>query len=566
MAVLRPAAVLGRAFALDVLAPVSGRPDGEVLDALEPALAAGLVVEDEVDRFRFSHALIRDAVLAPLPLSRRARLHARAGEVLDGAPATGSTSGEATPTEAARHWLAAGPAHAGRAWRAAAEAARVALALHGADEACALLRAALDAQATDPASDWTDRYALLRDLIESCRRVPDWDRLTQAVDEAVEVAERAGDVERAAAAAVQPSVGALWQPRSMGIVHEPAVAALRRALDALPPGDGDLRCRALSALAQELYYRAAPLEREALIDEALAMARRIGDPGLLQGALQAGVSAIWRPTTCGRRLELTEEAVALARVTADEPARATALTLQALVLGELGCIDRMHEVAEQARALAVRLHLQYLLLALGCLEVPWLALRGRDPEAEALLVEVRRLAQTSTLPQADDGVVGCELVLRVFQGDGRGVAAALQALSERSQLPQACPVGALLLRFGNADAARQLVESSRIDLDQDDWFSLLNWCTAGEVAVGLGMPELGAAAYARALPYAGRVAVAGSGGPLGPVDAFLALAAAAAGEWETARRHADDAERLCETWKVPRVAQWLRDARDRHGI
>jgi hypothetical protein len=120
--------------------------------------------------------------------------------------------------------------------------------------------------------------------------------------------------------------------------------------------------------------------------------------------------------------------------------------------------------------------------------------------------------------------------------------------------------------MGSADAARQLLATSSLDLDGDNWFSVLNWCTAGEVAAGLGLPELGAAAYARALPYAGRAAVAGVGGPLGPVDAFLALAAAAAGELGTARRHADDAERLCEVWQVPRVAQWLRDSRDRHGF
>jgi predicted ATPase len=109
--VLRAAAVLGRDFRLDLVVAVTGRSDGEVLDALDPALAAGLVVEDGIDRFRFAHALVRDAVLAAVPLSRRARMHVRAGEALDAS---------ATPTEAARHWLAAGPAHAGRAWRTAA--------------------------------------------------------------------------------------------------------------------------------------------------------------------------------------------------------------------------------------------------------------------------------------------------------------------------------------------------------------------------------------------------------------------------------------------------------------
>jgi hypothetical protein len=100
----------------------------------------------------------------------------------------------------------------------------------------------------------------------------------------------------------------------------------------------------------------------------------------------------------------------------------------------------------------------------------------------------------------------------------------------------------------------------------DDWFALLTWCTAGEVALGLGDQELAAAAYQRAAPFAGRVCAGGSGAPLGPVDAFLALAAAAVGETATATRHADRAMELCEEWQIPPVAQWLRDQRDRLGI
>jgi hypothetical protein len=492
-----------------------------------------------------------------VPLSRRARLHARAGEALQD---------PASRTEAARHWLAAGPSHVGRAWRTAADAARAALVLHAGDEARDLLREALQAQAQDPSSSWTDRYDLLMALVEACRRVPDWEHLSEAVDEAVEVAERAGDVERAARAAVQPTQGALWQARSMGVVHERNVAALRRALAALPAGDGDLRCRAMCSLAQELYYRAAPLEREALTEQALAMARRLGDPALLQAALQMTFSAIWRPSTAPRRLVLSEEAVVLAAATGDEQALATALSLQAIVLGELGCVARMSEVVARAWDLASRLHLPYLLIVLGCLHAPWLAMRGADAEADALLAQVGRLAQTSSLPQSDDGVTGARLVVRVYQGDVAAVGQGLQALGQRSALPLTSVLCAVLLRIGQADLAREVMASSPVDLRSDDWFALLTWCTACEVALGLGLPELGAAAYVRALPYAGRAAVAGSGGPLGPVDAFLALAAAATGERETARRHADDAERLCRTWQVPRVARWLRGVRDLHGF
>jgi hypothetical protein len=354
----------------------------------------------------------------------------------------------------------------------------------------------------------------------------------------------------------------------MGVVHEPAVAALRRALEALPAGDGDLRCRAMGALAQELYYRAAPLERDALTETALAMARRIGDPALVQSALQATVCATWRPTTARRRLALTEEAAALAQATGDEPALATALTLQATVLSELGCADRMDAVLDSAQELAARLRLPYLLLALGSMQIPWLAMRARDEQPRLWSARSAGWRRRPRLPQSDDGVTGCELVLRMFQGTVQAVAGLLQAFASGRRSPLACVVGAILLRMGSADAARQLLATSSLDLDGGTTgFSVLNWCTAGEVAAGSGAARAGCCGV-RPRPAVRRpLAVAGVGGPLGPGRRRSSpLAAAAAGERETARRHADDAERLCEAWQVPRVTQWLREVRVQHGI
>jgi hypothetical protein len=209
------------------------------------------------------------------------------------------------------------------------------------------------------------------------------------------------------------------------------------------------------------------------------MARRIGDPALLQAVLQMTFSAVWRPSSAPRRLALAEEAAELAVATGDEQGLATALALQAIVLGELGRIDRMAEVLERAWALADRLRLPYLLIVLGCLHAPWLAMRGRDAEADALLEQVRRLAETSSLPQSDDGVTGATLVVRIYQGDGQAVASGLQELGRRSELPLTAVLCTVLLRIGLTDVAREVLTTSSVDLDQDDWFALLTWCTCG---------------------------------------------------------------------------------------
>ena len=82
----------------------------------------------------------------------------------------------------------------------------------------------------------------------------------------------------------------------------------------------------------------------------------------------------------------------------------------------------------------------------------------------------------------------------------------------------------------------------------------------------LADPALAADAYDRLLPYAGYSCCAGSGNHAGPVDLFLALAAAARGDRDLAARHAEDAERLCAEWQIPLAAQWLRDQRDRYAV
>jgi hypothetical protein len=53
---------------------------------------------------------------------------------------------------------------------------------------------------------------------------------------------------------------------------------------------------------------------------------------------------------------------------------------------------------------------------------------------------------------------------------------------------------------------------------------------------------------------------------IGPVDAFLALAAVATGERELATEHADAALELCREWEIPLAAEWFRDQRDRYGF
>ena len=80
-AAILAAAVLGPVVDLDLLASVLRRPAGELLDLLERAQEARLLVEEE-GGIRFAHDLVREALVESASGSRRAYLHREAAAAL----------------------------------------------------------------------------------------------------------------------------------------------------------------------------------------------------------------------------------------------------------------------------------------------------------------------------------------------------------------------------------------------------------------------------------------------------------------------------------------------------
>jgi DNA-binding NarL/FixJ family response regulator len=79
--VVQLAAVLGDPCCVEVIAALCARPSIEVIDALDQAAAAGVMVAGTA-AYRFRHDLVRDAALASLPSNGRAALHREAADVL----------------------------------------------------------------------------------------------------------------------------------------------------------------------------------------------------------------------------------------------------------------------------------------------------------------------------------------------------------------------------------------------------------------------------------------------------------------------------------------------------
>jgi hypothetical protein len=90
---------------------------------------------------------------------------------------------------------------------------------------------------------------------------------------------------------------------------------------------------------------------------------------------------------------------------------------------------------------------------------------------------------------------------------------------------------------------------------------MLAWCHAAELSLYLGDAQLAAGTYPLLTPYAGLSCCAGSALANGPVDAYLAMAAAATGETVLAGKHADAAASLAADWEIPVFARWFDDLR-----
>jgi tetratricopeptide (TPR) repeat protein len=92
--VLRVASILGASFSLAELSTVLGTPSSSLVNNIQEAVRAGVLVEAD-ERLAFHHELVRQAVYSNLPRSVRRALHLQAGRALAAA--------EAPPGQVAAH-------------------------------------------------------------------------------------------------------------------------------------------------------------------------------------------------------------------------------------------------------------------------------------------------------------------------------------------------------------------------------------------------------------------------------------------------------------------------------
>jgi tetratricopeptide (TPR) repeat protein len=344
--VLRVAAVIGTEFEVPVLQEAEHLDEDELLSALEEAGETRLIVDAPGNCYRFAHSLVRHTLYEDLSAARRVRLHRRVGEAIETVHAEHL---DRYMPALVHHWAraAAPSAETARAVRYAVRAGDLAQAQLAHQEAVSYYRQGLEL--LDVAGgDEAVRARLLVSLGEAQHRMGD-PGYRDTILEGARLAERLGDADCLARAALAGYRG-MWT-MSLGVDRE-RVAALEAALQAWEGREDLVRARLLANLAVELMF--ADRERRwSLSDEALAVARRLGDRSTLGRVLLSRIAAIWEPGALSERRAHVGELVALAAELGDPFVKVWAELYGFETAMEVGDVDEADRLLAEAQRTAL---------------------------------------------------------------------------------------------------------------------------------------------------------------------------------------------------------------------
>src|SRR5262249_55731614 len=284
---------VGQEFDLAILGALSERPDG-LADALGcPSLARFVApVSTAAQRWRFSHALVREALYEGLTTEDRVTLHHRIAELLEQAR---GRDDDAHVADLAYHWHEAtqGGGRVDRAVSCAVAAAERAAARLAYEEAAMHYDRALSALARLVDAAPLQQCDLLIALGRMWMLGGDTTAARRTFVEAATLARRLGAYDHLGHAAL--GFGAVAIRVEAGDRDEALVELLEEVLGGLPHADSPLRALLSARLAYEVQFSWPVAQLRTLAHEAIDMARRIGDPTPLgHTLLWASAGLDWR--------------------------------------------------------------------------------------------------------------------------------------------------------------------------------------------------------------------------------------------------------------------------------
>jgi DNA-binding CsgD family transcriptional regulator/tetratricopeptide (TPR) repeat protein len=272
--VLGVASVAGRRVGHRLLAAVAGSSEAELDAALREAVAWNVLVTDaDGASYAFRHALLREAVYHDLLAGERLRTHAALARALADRPELAG-DGVGVAAELAHHWLAAG--ELGSAFSASVRAGSDAANAHAPAEALRQFERSLDlwdrvGHAAESAS--LDRAELLHRAAEAALAAGHDERAVELGRLAIAQADAELDPKRASFLTTRLGRYLWWAGDG-----DAALIAYHEALSYVASGTPPVeRARALAGEGQALMLLGRYAEARERLEEALPIARRVGD-------------------------------------------------------------------------------------------------------------------------------------------------------------------------------------------------------------------------------------------------------------------------------------------------
>ncbi len=544
-ALLQAASVLGREFSLEALSRTA-RCDRETsLRLLEPAIVADIVCElDTPGEFRFSHALVRDALHQTLPPRARATLHGRAGRALE--EIWGEECGPQSAS-LAHHFSQALTAGDGeRALKHSVLAGDWAYQRLAFEEAPPQYERALQLlDLVDPANE-VRRCELLLALGDAQTKAGKREAAREVLGRAARLAKRAGLPEKLAAAALRfaPDFLAI----ETGVYDAALVDLLEDALATMDVSDTELRARLLGRLAVALHWSDEAYERSTHLGaQATAMAERLGDRSTLAYVETARMLAEYSVESPEVYLD-ADPGVLLAK--GDEPIALLRQLLRITSLLHLGRIAEVDAAIEDFSVLAEKLRQPHSLWYVDLLRATRAQMEGRLDEAESL----RNQFLAKGLRARDRNAIHSALAQGVLSSlDTGGVESyrkpVFQIVSSFPRVPGwRSGLAMTHAEIGlTGEAARDLdwLISSKVWLrrKRNDWFGSVAGMAVS--ANEIGHREAASVLYDQLLPHAQHLVVVGfSSYCWGSTHRLLGGLAAVLGDYCAAVEHFESALRL----------------------
>jgi tetratricopeptide (TPR) repeat protein len=538
-AAVRAASVIGQRFSIDLVALATGLDQDVLLESVEEALGVRLIeeVEQQIDHFTFTHAVVRNVIYQSVSASRRVRLHRRVGEGLEELAATQSAS---RLPELAYHFFES--AQTGVADKAAGyciAAGDLAMGTLEFEEAVIQYRRALGLAVEAMLEEETvgeTRLSLGRALEGS-------GQYSEARETYLQAAETARDLHRGdLLARVAIAFAGPWI--NVGEVNEQLLSLVHDAKRLADDQNSSLYVQLLDVEGSALANAGTANAERAIAEQALHVSRGLADPA----ARAAGLAA-WRrfllrdPGQAAKRLELAREIVQVADEAELHDRRLMGRRVMLADLLAAGALEDFDQEFERYSQLAGELHQPTHVWWAKALHATRECLRGRLRHAELIAEDAYKLGQRLQQTDAPGTYILQLFVLRYQQGR-------LGDVADKVESPISYPsaryswyalMAIYLAETGRCEDALEVIERlakhgfETIPRDPF-WLSSIAFLADAATRCGARGPMQTLATLLE--PFADQAVVVGAGGAvLGVTHHWLGRLAAADRHWADAERH-----------------------------